>query len=549
MNEHVREAAMRRATIMEQGVQIGLQGCHTLKSASRLKSIDRPVPKQSLACGIFVDLFVAIRHQFRETPCLRQLFVGLVGSNGASRCFPEADSFQSVRAIFSDPNLRATAGYDLNRRLRSLSTGVPWAILRCLRRFILRRRMFVVFFVLAFAFRVAIALALKSGSTLPAMKTIAPDIWTTSTEMEGIAVNVAEYGDYYLNGVTTAHYTPAFPLYLAGVFSIFGTGLLARIVIVTLSCAVSALRCGLVPLFAIDAGLGPRVGALAGGISVLYIGALQTDISGGLDGPFVAIALLVLVWTVLRLWRDGSWQTRTPWWFFAFCGLSALLNPNLLPVIGGFLLVGAVACPAGARLRYLRQTALLALCVLACLLPWAIRNYLSLGAPILTRSNFGLEFWLSNGPGRTFDLPHNYGTYHPSVSKIEADRLVDLGEVEYNRLRLTEAVGWVWAHPAEFLHLTAQRLAAWWFPPRPAILVVPLIVLTLLAITGLWLMFRHQPMVAWLFLVTWITFPDVYYIVQWSSRYRYPMDWQILLCASVALIAGYQTLISRSRGH
>jgi hypothetical protein len=93
--------------------------------------------------------------------------------------------------------------------------------------------------------------------------------------------------------------------------------------------------------------------------------------------------------------------------------------------------------------------------------------------------------------------------------------------------------------------LTAQRFAAWWFPPHPPIFLAPKLVLTLLAFAGLWLMFRHQPIVAWLFLLTWITFPDVYYILHWSSRYRYPMDWQILLCASVALFAAYQAAIKR----
>jgi hypothetical protein len=415
--------------------------------------------------------------------------------------------------------------------------------------------MFVLFFVLALVLRLTIAFALKSESTRTVMETIASrfhgvtqrNIWdqNTQTEMEAIARNLAEFGDYNLNGVPTAHCTPVFPLYLAGLMSIFGTGLLAQIVKITLTCAVSALRCGLVPLFALDAGLHPRIAALAGGMSVLYIGALETDISGGLDGPFVALALLILVWAVLRMWRDGSWQTRTPWWFFAFCGFCALLNPNLLPVLGGFVVAGAVACPAPARRRYLRQAALLALGVLAFLLPWAIRNYVSLGAPIFTRSNFGLEFWVSNGPGRTFDLTHNYSAYHPSSSPIEADTLGDLGEVEYNRLRLAEAANWVRAHPAEFLRFTARRFAAWWFPPSPAILVAPLAVLTLLAFAGLWLMFRHQPLAAWLLLLTWLTFPDVYYIVQWSSRYRYPMDWQTLLCASVALVAAWQAVFKR----
>jgi len=401
----------------------------------------------------------------------------------------------------------------------------------------LRRRMFMVFFVLALVLRLAVALA--SGMFH----------YPTRSEMEAIALNVVGYGGYDLFSGPTAYGTPVYPLYLAGLFGIFGTGLLAQIVKVTITCVVSALRCGLVPLFAIDAGLDPGIGALAGGISVIYISAVYTELSGGVDGPFVAIALLILVWAILRMWRDGSWQTRTPWWFFAFCGFCALLNPSLLPVMGGLLLAGAVACPAGARRRYLRQTALVALGILAFLLPWAIRNYGSVGAPIMTRSNFGIEFWVSNGgPDRTFNHPYNYDTYHPSQSPLEAAKLADLGEVEYSHMRLQDGIDWVRAHPGGFLRLTAERFAAWWFPPIPVILLPLKLAVTLLAFAGLWLMFRRQPMVAWLFLVTWMTFPDVYYIVHWSTRYRYPMDWQILLCASVALFAAYQAAIARRRG-
>jgi hypothetical protein len=395
----------------------------------------------------------------------------------------------------------------------------------------LGKRTFVAFFALALVFRLAIAA--ESGVFHRIGR----------TEMEGIAMNVAAFGNYALYYGPTAYSTPVYPLFLAGLFRLFGTGLLAHAVNVTLACAVSALRCGLVPLFAIDAGLGRGAAMLAGCIGVFYIAALDTEIVGGLDGPFVAIALLVLTWAVMRMWRDRSWQTRAPWWFFAFCGFSALLNPSLLPVMGGLLLAGAVACPAPARRRYLWQAALAVVGVLVFLAPWAIRNYRVLGAPILTRSNFGTEFWVSNGPGRTFDHPHNYGTYHPSQNSYEASQVYQLGEVAYNRVRFAEAREWVRAHPGQYLRFTAERVASWWFPPRPRIALAPKLVLTLLAFAGLWLMFRRQPLVAWLFLIAWVTFPDAYYLVQWSSRYRYPMDWQILLCASVALSAAWQAVV------
>lgn len=394
----------------------------------------------------------------------------------------------------------------------------------------MRRRMFVVFFVVAFLFRLAIAAKIGAFHGL------------YRTEMEVIGLNLAEFGDYSLYGGPTAHSTPPFPLYLAGIFSVFGSGVLAQAVNTTITCAVSALRCGLVPLFAMDAGFGRKIAVTAGCLSVLYIGSLETEVNGKTDGPFVAMALLLLIWAAMRIWREGSWQTRTPWWFFTFCGFSALLNPSLLSVMAGLLVAGAVACPGGARRRYFRQAALAVAGILIFLLPWAVRNYLALGAPILTRSNFGLEFWLSNGPGRTFDFPNNSERFHPSRNPPEAARIAEVGEVEYNRMRLAEASEWVRNNPREFVAFTARRFAAWWFPPLPPIVFGPKLVLTLAAFAGLWLMFRRQPLVAWLFLITWVTYPDIYYLLQWIGRYRCPMDWQIILCASVALAAAWQVV-------
>src|ERR1017187_9439685 len=73
--------------------------------------------------------------------------------------------------------------------------------------------MFVVFFVLALVFRLALALQSGMFNRL------------TRTEMEAIALNVAGYGGYDLYGGTTAYCTPVFSLYLAGLFHHFRNGI------------------------------------------------------------------------------------------------------------------------------------------------------------------------------------------------------------------------------------------------------------------------------------------------------------------------------------
>jgi len=357
------------------------------------------------------------------------------------------------------------------------------------------------------------------------------------SEAENIAVNLATTGEYgnpygWFTG-PTAHSSPVYPLFLAALYSILGTGAAARMATVAITSALAALRCALLPLFALDAGLDRRIAVLSGVLSTIYVGSLQSEVRGHSDVAWLGLVLLVLVWASLRIWRTRSWKAQTPWWFFAFCGFAALLDPVVLPLLAGFVAAGLAACPRPDRRGYLRQALLLACTIFACLLPWAIRNYVALGSPILTRSNFGLELWLSNGPGRSYDLMPNVQALHPSWSYAESAQVADLGEVRYNRLKFDEARDWMLAHPAGFFRLTGQRFLAWWFPPSPNPLLFALrVMLTLLAVAGIVML--RRTLVGGLFALTWLTFPAVYYVIQWTARYRSPMEWQLILCASAA---------------
>ncbi len=402
-----------------------------------------------------------------------------------------------------------------------------------------RLRIFWFFFALAFAVRIVIAWV--SGYLFQ----------MHVTEMLSIAINVANTGDYdnaygYITG-PTAHSTPPFPLFMAALMSVFGSGAAGQVAIATVTCAASALRCALTPLFVEDAGLGRGAAILSGVLSVFYIGALQTEIRGGLDGPFVALALLAIVWMSMRLWRSGSWRTRTPWAFFAVCGFSALLNPQVIPVIAGIAAVGLWACTAEFRKRFLVQAVWLAVSIFVFLLPWGMRNWMVLDSFILTRSDLGLELWLSNGPGRTFDLPTNYGNLDPAANQDEAAKVAAMGEAAYNRERMQEAVSWIRANPSPFARLTVRRFIAWWLPPGNGAIVAANAGLTLLAFAGLWILWTSYRLVAALFAVTWLTFPNLYYVIEWSSRFRYPMDWQLVICAAVALHFGWRMWRGRRR--
>lgn len=363
-----------------------------------------------------------------------------------------------------------------------------------------------------------------------------------SDEMVRIALSVLryhEYGNPYLIPTgPTAHEMPVYPLFMSLIYLLFGTGAAGEAVKILIACAVTALRCALLPRFCMAAGLGRAVGIISGALATVYISALQTELRGNWDGPWQALALLVLIWMTIRIWSDSSWLERTPFLYFILWGWAILLQPAFFQILAIFLLAGLIMTQAPVRLRYLQQSIALVLVVFAFLAPWTIRNYFQFGKFMPTRSNFGLEFWLSNGPGRAFDMKTNLGfeVPHPSLDLREAQLVRQMGEVRYNRMKLDEAASWVRSNPRDFVRLTLRRFLAWWLPPeRNVFFRVAGLGLTVCAVIGLGLMFRIRPLVASLFLMTWVCFPVIYYVIQWSSKYRYPLEWELLVCAAVTL--------------
>ena len=378
-------------------------------------------------------------------------------------------------------------------------------------------------------------------------------------EMVRIALSLVkdrEFGNPFLiHTGPTAHEMPLYPLFMAAIYFVCGTGALAEAVKIGLACSVSALRCALIPFFCVAANLSRTVAIIAGIFASLYIGALQTELRGNWDGPLQAIVLLILIWATVRIWRDQSWSKQIPWPYFVLWGIAILLQPAFLPILAAFMLAGLIACQRGVRRRYLTQCLFLTVLTLAFLSPWAIRNYFRLGKFVLTKDNFGLELWVSNGPGRAYDVQTNLGyrSPHPSTDLREAQKVLQLGEIRYNEMKLAEAENWIRDNPGKWARLTALRFLAFWFPPgRNRVHTAFNFSVTLLSFVGLGLLFRKHRLLATLFALTWLSFPPIYYIVQWSTKYRYPIDWQFVICGSVSLALISELMIarlSRNWGH
>ncbi|HEV2730153.1 MAG TPA: hypothetical protein VGV15_08975 [Terriglobales bacterium] len=176
--------------------------------------------------------------------------------------------------------------------------------------------------------------------------------------------------------------------------------------------------------------------------------------------------------------------------------------------------------------------------------PWIVRNFVVFKRPVFIRDNFGKELANSNNPcaSALFEINRRTGCFassDPNLSYEEAEKVRALGEPEYNRIRLREAVAWIRTNPGKFLDLSARRFGAFWFPPfsleqsegelsRPWILYA----FTLASIPGLFVMWRKARPAAYVIGLWLLFFPLIFYFLQFLGRYRWPILWATFLPGS-----------------
>lgn len=335
----------------------------------------------------------------------------------------------------------------------------------------------------------------------------------------------------------SAHVAPLFPALVAGLMKWFGDGPAASNAVQWLAALTIALQLSLWPWAARRLGMGFVSGAI-GAAGWLAVGFILLPMW---ESPQVGLLVLLLAVCVHRILREKV-STGFVILTGALWGVTLLFNPAPL-ITGAALTVWALSIPRIPRMQKLALIAVL----LAIVSPWLVRNYQVFHHPIFVRDNLGTELWSSNNPCATFSFRENRTANcfrHPNESASEAAQVRAMGEYEYNREKLREALAWMKNNRAKFADLTKQRFLAFWFytpggnyfagrhiPPSIWIiwLAFPL------SVAGLWLLFRRDRASAWICLAWLALFPPIYYFVEFIPRYRYPILWATFLPASFAL--------------
>lgn len=363
-------------------------------------------------------------------------------------------------------------------------------------------------------------------------------------EALSIAASLATTGSYanaYGQGSgPTAHCAPLLPLLMAALFHTFGVYTPAAVIAMHLAAASAAtLAFALLPILAAVAGLPPACGVVAGLAGALLPFDFYYQVNPG--APLTSAVFVGLLIAVFWICMRHRFTKREGMLCGIAIGLGCLLNPAMIPPMLGCLIVCAIRYRRRLK-RIFPFFLLVSLGFVATVTPWAIRNYEALGAPIWTRSNFWLEFNLSNNNLLTADEDRNfllpgYALMHPTISPVERAKVKRLGEVAYNRTKRKQVLSWISTHKARFVKLTVERFRLFWIPRMKRLpQSVAEALLTILGLMGLVLLFRAKAPSGWIFCALVVLFPPVYYLIQATPRYRLPLEPFLFLLSGYCIL-------------
>lgn len=348
----------------------------------------------------------------------------------------------------------------------------------------------------------------------------------------------------------TAHTAPGFPFLLFLVLRTLGNSGPAAVVIQALPVVCLSLELALLPLIAGWFGFSLWTGVLAGILGIITKPGSEPQWEAHLAGLLCLLAAAMFC----RWLRDNVTACAIIASFLA----GALFHTQPVFAAPWLALVLLVA-----RKRRLDGgvMALLVVPVILCM-PWSLRNYREIHTPLI-RDDLGLELYVSFNNCAPASFQESLDSFciaklHPNSSIREALDVKKLGENEYNQERLRMAIAWITSHPSASAKLVAQRSWLFWFPvtgglsgyarQRPRYVLGH--VVTLASLLGLYLCWKQRNPCLTLFIPWLVLFPAIYYVVQFTPRYRYPILWMSWLLAAHAASYGSKQLLTflNSRG-
>jgi 4-amino-4-deoxy-L-arabinose transferase-like glycosyltransferase len=350
------------------------------------------------------------------------------------------------------------------------------------------------------------------------------------------------FGSPFADTGPTALLPPVYPYILAAIFKIFGTYTRASIIAtLSLNSLLSAMTCAPV-FFVARKSFGERFAKWAGwGWALSPYGIYY-----GADWAWsTSLVTLLLCCLFLIAWELEDSGRLLHWIGFALlCGVAAMSEPVVLSVLP---LLGAWTCYRRYRQEHCWKMPGLAATVafLVITSPWIVRNYEIFHKFIPFRSGFGLELYIGNNG---YSQGWVNRDLHPNHNVNELAEYVRGGEIAYMEHKRQQALAFIGNHPGWFLWMTLRRAfylwTGYWSFSRTYLVEEPLdppnifvqTTLSLLALTGLWQVFRSHKPLAVRYAIVLACFPAAYYLSHPETYYFRPADPIVVVLAAYTVV-------------
>ena len=262
-------------------------------------------------------------------------------------------------------------------------------------------------------------------------------------------------------GGSTAWVMPGYPLFLSACYWLVGWNPERIGLIQSVFSAAACLWIGRSAALLFSA----RVGWIAGIIGAVYYELILWTSGQLLTEPLYFFLIASALYATVVAFTAAS---PKPWRFFlagGLFGLSALARPLALGL--GLGMAGALLARslwATDRRRQWLAVAFAASCVVV-LLPWGIRNSLSMGYFTLVSTEGGHVFWLGNNPAYDRkDHPdfERFGGYTAMIPPLR--EVMGKSEVEANRIFYKAAMQHIASHPGLWVARAAHKTWNMWRP-------------------------------------------------------------------------------------
>ena len=290
----------------------------------------------------------------------------------------------------------------------------------------------ILIFILALAFVIKLVLAI----------TVKVELRSDSMVYDTLAKNIVQKGEYSYNGDPTALLIPGYPIFLAGVYSIFGTGQIFVKILQSLFEIISALLFFLISMRMFD----KKYALISLAIFSFFPSNILFSQTILTEPLFCLLQMTLLYLCICGNMPKNTFVLGLVWGAAIMVRTSFAISLLIIPL---YFFIKRKEFFNGSTLRMLKYTSVFAVGVFIIIAPWLIRNQVVMGTMTLATQG-GFTFWSGSNPDAT-------GSWYYKIE--ESDPLFDeKDEVKRDKEFYKRGIDYMVHNPHKWLITGAKKL-------------------------------------------------------------------------------------------